>query len=139
MNPARRMSSRGIKEKGRQWEHELAAYLNERIFDGREQVSRMPMSGAATFGTALGGADLMGLPGLHVEAKRTERLDIRGALRQAMASASKTKESPAPAPVVITRRNREAADDAIVAMRLQDFARILRRAYAATGRAYPQE
>ena len=112
----RKVSARGSKQKGSQYERELAEFLTEHL--GIE-ISRMPMSGAATYGTKIGGADLLGTPMIHAELKRTERLNVREALVQAEDSvaASRLKDKP----VVITRRNREKTEDSLVVLRLKDF------------------
>lgn len=49
---------------------------------------------------ASGDADVIGLPGIHQEVKRTERLDLYGALAQ-----SKHDARPDEKPIVIHRRN----------------------------------
>lgn len=114
-------TGRGAKEKGATFERDLAEHLNDAL---GLQAARMPLSGGGSWSAEQGAglADLTGTPGLHIEAKRTERLDIRGALRQAVASTSK-RRSP-DLPTVITRRNREPLGDSIVAMRLDDFVQL---------------
>lgn len=47
-------------------------------------------------------SDVVGLPGHHVEVKRTERLSIWAAMRQAEADCAEGD-----VPIVFTRRNRE--------------------------------
>ena len=112
------MAGRASKEKGARFELEIAQHLTDAL---GIPVHRMPLSGGGSFAAEQGAGlpDLTGTHGLHVEAKRTERLDIRSALRQAVASTSK-RRSP-DLPVVVTRRNRETTGDSIVAMRLDDF------------------
>lgn len=106
------------KRKGDAYERELAKYLNDNVY-GKEQAFRAPLSGGGTHNLHHGGADLVGTIGLFVEAKRTERLNIRDALRQAHRNKS---ESNAPElPVVITRRNKEPTGQSIVAMHFDDF------------------
>lgn len=51
---------------------------------------------------ASGGGDLTGIPGVHVEVKRTERLDLPGAFRQAQAAADRGE-----IPVVAHRSNNQ--------------------------------
>jgi hypothetical protein len=113
--PAKRINGRRMKEKGSEFERELAAYLNARL---NLQSSRAPLSGGGKVGLS-GGADLLGTPGLFVEAKRVESLNIREALRQAVTNVRKTASPEAP--VVIARRNRETTGESLVALRLDDF------------------
>ena len=70
-------------------------------------------------GLQAGGADILGTPSIFIEAKRTERLNVREALRQAEGNIEKTRSPEAP--VVVTRRNREPLDDSLVVMRLKDW------------------
>jgi len=66
-----------------------------------------------------GGADLLGVPDLFVEAKRVERLNFHDALRQAERNIEKTKSPDAP--VVINRKNRMATGESLCLLRLDDF------------------
>ena len=66
-----------------------------------------------------GGSDILGAPGLFIEAKRTERLNPHKAIEQAERNA---RETNAPEhPVVIQRRNHQRTGDSIVHMRLDDL------------------
>lgn len=114
------MKGRGCKEKGAKFERELAAWLNEYVY-GRDSAYRAPLSGGGggVNERMTGGADLVGTPLIHVEAKRVERLNVRDALLQAERSLSKTHGTEVP--VVINRRNRELTEDSIVVMRLKDW------------------
>lgn len=58
-----------------------------------------------------------------MEAKRTEKLNIRAALRQAIGNVFKRKSTDVP--IVITRKNNENLPDSIVALRLSDFTDLL--------------
>lgn len=49
-----------------------------------------------------GAADIVGLPGIHVEVKRVERLNIDDALDQSTRDAAKTDKA---IPIVLHRRN----------------------------------
>lgn len=92
------------RQKGTGGERELAAAYREAGFD----CARTPNSG----GLHIKG-DVVGVPGLHVEAKRTERLRLFEALKQA------EREAPADAiPALHFRRNR---DGWYVALRFEDF------------------
>lgn len=96
------------KRKGKLGELELAKKLQEYGYECRrgQQYS------------GIGGDDVVGLPFIHIECKRTERLKIYDAVRQAVRDAQ-TWEKPA----VFWRRNRE---DWLVIMRLDDWIELYR-------------
>ena len=104
-----------MKTKGDNYERELAAYINEKT--GIESF-RAPLSGGGNVGMS-GGADLLGVPELFVEAKRVERLNFHDALRQAERNIDKTRSPDAP--IVINRKNRMATGDSLCLLRLDDF------------------
>ena len=64
------------KRKGSDGERELSHKLNDYGFNTRRSVQ---YNGKAEEGQA----DLVGLPGIHVESKRTERLNLYDAIAQA--------------------------------------------------------
>jgi len=112
------------KNKGDKYERELAEYMNDRLF-GRLPVPaiyRTPMSGSFSVHDGVGSADLTGTPGLWVEAKRTERFDVRGAIEQA--ERGSVKNGGVDRPVVINRKNRQTLEDSLCVMRLKDFIEI---------------
>lgn len=78
------------REKGKRGERELAARLREYGYDARrgQQYS------------GKGGDDVIGLPGIHIECKRVERLDLYAAMEQAGRDAR-----PDERPAVMHRRN----------------------------------
>lgn len=94
------------KAKGKRGEIEIVRMLREYGYDCRR---------GQQYCGANGDADVVGLPGLHLEIKRVERLNVENALRQAEADA-KAGEIP----VVMHRANREEWK---VTMRLDDFMR----------------
>ena len=104
-----------MKQKGDNYERELAAYINNKT--GIESF-RAPLSGGGNVGMS-GGADLLGVPDLFVEAKRVERLNFHDALRQAERNIEKTKSPDAP--IVINRKNRMATGESLCLLRLDDF------------------
>lgn len=124
----KRVNGRGMKARGDAYERELAAHINERT--GLNSAFRAPLSGGGKVGMA-GGADILGVPDLFIEAKRTERLNVRAALAQAETNIAKTRSPEAP--VVITRRNRESTGNSVVALRLDDFLAIYRHYLLRTG------
>lgn len=78
------------REKGKRGERELASRLRWFGYNARRGVQYH------------GGADspdVVGLPGIHIEVKRTERLDLYGALSQSKGDAGNDM------PVVMHRRN----------------------------------
>ncbi len=117
----RRVSHKGSKAKGADFEREIAAYLNDNV--AGLNVRRALLSGG---GRSEGGADLDDLPGIWAELKRTERLDLHGAMRQATIGLGKSKLDLMP--TVITRRNQQATKDALVTMRLSDWLELYIRA-----------
>lgn len=66
--------------------------------------------------------DLTGLPGVHIECKRVERLNISQAMAQAIRDAERFKDG---SPAVFHRRNREGW---LVTMQLSDWLDIFKRA-----------
>ena len=80
------------KQKGKRGELELAKKLNEHGFTTRRSVQ---YNGKADDGQA----DLLGLPGIHIECKRVERLNIDEAMEQAI------NDAKAEMPTVFHRRN----------------------------------
>ena len=79
------------REKGKRGERELASKLRGYGYDCRR---------GQQYCGANGDADVIGLPGLHIECKRTERLDLYGALAQAKADAREGE-----IPIVAHRKN----------------------------------
>ncbi|GAA4652565.1 hypothetical protein GCM10023116_48490 [Kistimonas scapharcae] len=108
---------RGCKQKGDNFERELAAFLNEYAY-GRSLCHRAPLSGGGSV-ISTGGADLTGTPGLFVEAKRVERCAFPNALEQAERNAEQTCSTEHP--IVINRRNRQCMEESYVFLRLGDF------------------
>ena len=93
------------QRKGRAGEIELAHILQDlgyNIDRGRAQnFGKIP--------------DVSGLPGIHIEVKRVERLNISQAMAQAVRDAERFQDG---APAVFHRRNREPW---LVTMQLQDW------------------
>jgi|TARA_Y100000294_G_scaffold123060_1_gene114431 hypothetical protein len=101
-----------IRAKGHAFERELAKFFRDHT--GLE-VHRTCLT-QQFHDRAQGQEDLTGLPHLSIEAKRVEKLDFPGALRQAQANSP-----PDAIPVVINRRNRQKIEDAYTLIRLEDF------------------
>lgn len=96
------------QRKGANGERELTTILQQRGY----QVER---GGSETFGTV---SDITGLPGVHIEVKRVERLNVSMAMAQAIRDAERFGDG---APTVFHRRNREPW---LVTMRLSDWLRM---------------
>ena len=98
------MSGRSTR-KGACGERELAALL-------RQEGYEIERGGTMSFGSL---PDLYGLPGVHIEVKRVERLNIMEAMEQAIRDAEDFMDG---APTVFHRRNRSPW---LVTMRLDDW------------------
>ena len=81
------------RQKGKRGELEAARVLRE---DGYETRRGQQYSGAA------GDADVVGLPGIHLEIKRVEKLNISEAMKQSIRDARDGE-----LPVVMHRKNKE--------------------------------
>ena len=92
------------RQKGARGERELAKLLQYMGYEARR---------GQQYCGANGDADVVGLPGIHIECKRVERLNIHAAMEQAD-SDRKEKEKPA----VFHRKDRT---DWLVTMKLEDF------------------
>ena len=97
------------KRKGAAGERELAKKLNEYGYNTRRSVQ---YNGKADDGKA----DLLGLPGIHIESKRVERLNLYDAMAQAKHD-KKADELPA----VFHRKNNSKW---LVTMEIDDFMKL---------------
>lgn len=82
------------KQKGKKGELELAKALRQYGYDARRSVQ---YNGKAEEGQP----DILGLPKIHVECKRTEKLNLYDAVEQAKRDSKGTENLP----VVFHRRN----------------------------------
>lgn len=101
------------RAKGKRGELELARILKEYGFDSRR---------GQQYCGANGDADVVGLPGIHIECKRVESLNIQKAMEQAESDAG------CDIPAVFHRKNREPWK---VTLYLNDFIEIYKEAYHA--------
>lgn len=101
---------RSQRDKGARGERELANLLKSHGYDARR---------GQQFCGANGDADVEGLPGVHMEVKRVERLNIHAAMEQSRRDA---REGEAPA--VFHRRNGEGW---LVTMDLEDWLEMYER------------
>lgn len=99
------------REKGKRGEREVAEVLRRHGCPARRGQQ---YSGTETT------ADVTGLPGYHLEVKRTERLDLYGAYEQAVRDAGKSGDVP----LVVHRRNGKPW---LAVMALEDFLTLLPR------------
>lgn len=95
------------REKGKRGEIELAHELERFGYPARRGRQFCGLNGEP---------DVVGVPGLHIECKRVERLDLEAAMHQ-----SERDARPNELPVVIHRRNRENWK---VTLRLDEFMRL---------------
>ena len=102
------------KQKGKRGELELVRKLKEYGFETRRSVQ---YNGKADDGQA----DLVGLPNIHIEAKRVERLNIYDAIAQAVHDAKEGE-----LPTVFHRKNHS---EWLVTMRLQDWMDLYKEFY----------
>lgn len=92
------------REKGAAAERELANILRRHGYTARR---------GQQYSGAKGDADVVGIPGVHIECKRVERLNIHDAINQSIRDAREGE-----IPVVIHRKNRT---EWLVTMRLEDW------------------
>lgn len=105
------MSGGKSQRKGAAGERELKDRLSQYGF-------AIERGGSMTFGEV---PDLTGLPGVHIECKRVERLNVPEAMRQAVRDADRFKDGM---PVLFHRRSREQW---LCTLRLEDFMQLYTR------------
>lgn len=81
------------RNKGKRGELEVAHLLQEHGYDARR---------GQQFSGANGDADVVGLPGYHIEVKRVEKLNIDNAMKQSIRDAREGE-----IPIVVHRKNGE--------------------------------
>ena len=108
------VTGRGAKQKGDQYERDLAQFFNEQCGISSH---RTPLSGG---GRKEALADLIGTPGIAIEAKRVEKINLTEFMAQAV------KNCGNDLPVVITRRNKQSMENSYVFMRLHEWMALYR-------------
>ena len=98
------------REKGKRGEREWAKLCRSEGYDCRRTSQYCGNTGDAS--------DVVGLPGIHQEVKRTERFDLYGAMGQASHDAKDGE-----IPIVAHRRNDH---DWVVGLRAEDFFKLYR-------------
>lgn len=99
------------REKGKRGEREVASILREHGYSGARrgvQYSGGPDS-----------PDVVGIPGIHFEVKRVEKLDLRSAMAQSIHDAEERE-----IPVVVHRRSREQW---YITLSFEDFLELLEK------------
>ena len=96
------------QRKGADGERELAGILRGHGYD-------IERGGSLSYGEA---PDLVGLPGVHIEVKRVERLNVPAAFRQAQRDSERFRDG---APALFHRRSREPW---LVTMELKDWLKL---------------
>lgn len=110
------------REKGKRGELEIAHVLQEYGYETRRNQQ---------YNGANGDADVVGLPGIHMEVKRVQRLNIDNALEQAIRDtyADEIKQGADLIPAVFHRSNSDHKKDSTkgtwkVTLRLDDFMKL---------------
>lgn len=101
-------AGKSSQRKGADGERELATRL-------REYGYEITRGGSLSFGEV---PDLVGLPGVHIECKRVERLNVPEAMRQAERDSERFQDG---IPALFHRRNRRPW---LVTLRLEDFMKL---------------
>ena len=99
------------KQKGSRYERELASQLREYGYETRRTAQYCGNTGEA--------ADVIGLNGIHIEAKRCEKIQIYDWMEQAKRDSKGTDNKP----TVFFRKNNH---ETLVCMRLADWIEIYR-------------
>ena len=101
------MAKINSRDKGARGERELSSKLKEYGYQARR---------GQQFSGANGDADVVGLPGIHIECKRVERLNLYDAMAQAKSDARDGE-----VPTVFHRKDR---CEWLVTMRLDDWMKL---------------
>ena len=104
------MGGKTSQRKGAAGERELAAILQEYGYD-------CTRGGSLSFGEV---PDLSGLPGIHIEVKRVEKLNVVEAMEQSIRDSERMRDGM---PALFHRRNRKPW---LVTMRLVDWLKLYR-------------
>ena len=105
------------RDKGARYERELASALRGYGYETRRTAQYCGNTGDAS--------DVIGLPGIHIEAKHQERIQIYDWMGQAKRDSAKSGDIPA----VFFRKNH---CETLVCLRLEDFMEIYREWEAGT-------
>ena len=97
------------RQKGARGERELAKILKEYGYETRR---------GQQYCGSNGDADVVGVPGVHIECKRVERLDLYAAMEQ-----SENDAKPEEIPTVMHRKNGKPW---LVTMKLSEFMKLIK-------------
>ena len=97
------------RQKGAAGERELANILKEYGYDARR---------GQQFCGKNGDADVIGIPGIHIECKRVEKLNLENAMNQSINDAREGE-----IPTVFHRKNRM---EWLVTLRMKDFIELIK-------------
>ena len=106
-------NGRHSRNKGKRGEREVAKIFQKAGFPARRSVQYNGRPGTA--------ADVVGVPGLHIEVKLVERESIRAWYRQAEMDAWASQEQEIP--IVVHKKSREPW---LVTWSLDDFVKLIR-------------
>ena len=118
MDEKKRKQGKASREKGARFERELSKLFNEYGFNTHRGYVQFKQS------------DVIGLDGIHIEAKAVERLNPWAALQQATEEAKKRKDG---LPTVFWKRSRKGI---MVCMSFNDFMTLYK---IARGKGYDTE
>lgn len=106
------------KDKGARYEREIAGILRDHGYDSRRTAQYCGNTGEAS--------DVVGLPGIHIECKHQEKLQIYDWMGQAKRDSANSNNIPA----VFFRKNH---CENLVVLRLEDFLKLYREWEAGNG------
>lgn len=106
------------REKGKRYEREVASYLKAQGYDCRRGQQYCGSSGDA---------DVIGLPGIHIECKHVEKMSLYDWMGQSVRDARENE-----IPVVFHRKNN---CETLVTMRADDWIQLYREYEAGGGNA----
>ena len=106
------------RTKGARGEREWAAFCRQQGYDGCRRTAQY-------CGKTGDASDVVGLPGIHQEVKRVERLQLEDAMAQAVRDSHR-----AALPIVAHRRNNH---ECLVTMRAEDWFQLYREWEAGKG------
>lgn len=107
------MMGKMSREKGKRFERQLANYFKERGYDARRSAQFCGKTGDA--------ADVVGIPGIHAEAKHCETMRLYDWMAQAVRDAEAGQDG---LPTVFHKKNNA---DILVTMRLDDWMKLYER------------
>lgn len=105
------MSGKTSRDKGKRGELFVAHLLQEKGYDASRSAQHCGKTGQA--------ADVIGLPGIHIEVKFVERMTLYPWMEQAIRDSEANGEGNMPA--VFHKQNRK---DLLVTMRFEDWIRL---------------